>query len=115
MCAYTETDVRESANDCTLASGEGHGSRGETLHPIFAARPVSSSAERTGHAGSRVTCHSFLNLRLCFSRHFRPSSFLLNSENVILLVDILYSEATEAVKSRAAFSASSPQVNLNSR
>jgi hypothetical protein len=34
MCACTETDVRESANDCILASGEGHGSRGETLHPI---------------------------------------------------------------------------------
>jgi hypothetical protein len=29
MCACTETDVRESANDCILASGEGHGSRGE--------------------------------------------------------------------------------------
>jgi hypothetical protein len=38
-----ETDVRESVNDCILASGEGHGSRGETLHPICAARPVSSS------------------------------------------------------------------------
>jgi hypothetical protein len=47
MCACTETDVRESANDCTLASGEGQGSRGETLHSICAASPVSSSAERT--------------------------------------------------------------------
>jgi hypothetical protein len=32
MCACTETDVRESAYDCTLASGEGHSSRGETFH-----------------------------------------------------------------------------------
>jgi hypothetical protein len=47
MCACTETDVRESANDCILASREGHGSRGETLHPICAARPVSSSSERS--------------------------------------------------------------------
>jgi hypothetical protein len=47
MCACTETDVRESANDCTLASREGHGSRGETFHPICAARPVYSSAERS--------------------------------------------------------------------
>jgi hypothetical protein len=47
MCACTETDLRESANDCILASGEGHGSRGETLHPICAARPVSSSNERS--------------------------------------------------------------------
>jgi hypothetical protein len=47
MCACTETDVRESANDCILASGEGHGSCGETLHPICSARPVSSSSERS--------------------------------------------------------------------
>jgi hypothetical protein len=46
MCACTETDVRESANDCTLASGEGHGSRGEMFHPFCAASPVSSSVER---------------------------------------------------------------------
>jgi hypothetical protein len=47
MCACTETDVRESANDCTLASGEGHSSRGETFLPLYAARPVSSSGELT--------------------------------------------------------------------
>jgi hypothetical protein len=46
MCACAETDVRESANDCTLASGEGRSSRGETFHPLYAACPVSSSAER---------------------------------------------------------------------
>jgi hypothetical protein len=47
MCAFTETDVRESANDCTLASEEGHCNLGETLHPICDARPMSSFAERT--------------------------------------------------------------------
>jgi hypothetical protein len=47
MCACKKIDVRESANDCTLASGEGHGSRGETFHSLCAASPVSSSAERT--------------------------------------------------------------------
>lgn len=45
MCACKETDARESPNDCTLASGEGHGSRGETFHPLCAACPASSSAE----------------------------------------------------------------------
>jgi hypothetical protein len=34
MCVSTETDVRESANDCILASGEGLGSGGETSHPM---------------------------------------------------------------------------------
>jgi hypothetical protein len=41
MCACTETDVRESAKDCTLASGEGHDSRGETSLPICVASPCS--------------------------------------------------------------------------
>jgi hypothetical protein len=45
MCAYTETDVRESVNDCTVTSGEGHSSRGETFLPLYAARPVSSYGE----------------------------------------------------------------------
>jgi hypothetical protein len=39
MCASTETDVRESGNDCTLASGEGLGSGGETSHPMSLKRP----------------------------------------------------------------------------
>jgi hypothetical protein len=47
MCACTETDVRESANDCTLASGEGHRSHGGTFLSLYAASPVSSFAERT--------------------------------------------------------------------
>jgi hypothetical protein len=45
MCACTETDVRESTNDCILASGEGHDSRGETFQPIYVASPFSSSVE----------------------------------------------------------------------
>jgi hypothetical protein len=47
MCASTEIDVRESANDCTLASGEGLGSGGETSHPMSLYKSVSSSRERT--------------------------------------------------------------------
>jgi hypothetical protein len=47
MCACTETDVSELANDCTLTSGEGHSSRGETFHPLCTASPISSSVERT--------------------------------------------------------------------
>jgi hypothetical protein len=31
--------VRESASDCTLASGEGLGSGGETSHPMSLKRP----------------------------------------------------------------------------
>jgi hypothetical protein len=47
MYACTETNVRELVNDCTLASGEGHGSCGRMFHPIYAASPVSSVAERS--------------------------------------------------------------------
>jgi hypothetical protein len=61
------------------------------------------------HAGSRVTFQSFLNLRLCFSKLSRQGIYLLRSESVILLVDSLYAEAIEAVKSRAALSASSSE------
>jgi hypothetical protein len=39
MCASTETDVRESVSDCTLASGEGLSSGGETSHPMSLKRP----------------------------------------------------------------------------
>jgi hypothetical protein len=45
MCACTETDMRESANDCILASGEGHGSHREMFQPIYVASPVSLSVE----------------------------------------------------------------------
>jgi hypothetical protein len=49
------------------------------------------------HAGFQVTCHSFLNLSLCFSRFSRPSILLHESESVILLVDELYTEAIEVL------------------
>jgi hypothetical protein len=58
------------------------------------------------YAGSRVTCHIFLNLRLCFSKLSRPGTSLLKSESVILLLESLYAEAIGAVPSRAALSAS---------
>jgi hypothetical protein len=62
------------------------------------------------HAASRVICHSFLNFLLCFGRLPRPGRRLLRSESVILLVDSLNAEVIEAVKSRAALSASSPSL-----
>jgi hypothetical protein len=42
------------------------------------------------YAGTRVTCHSCLNLFLCFSRLSRPGISLLRSESVSSLVDNLY-------------------------
>jgi hypothetical protein len=42
-----ETDMRESANDCTLASGEGHGSCRETCHLIYDKTPISSLVVHT--------------------------------------------------------------------
>jgi hypothetical protein len=62
------------------------------------------------HAGSRVICHCFHNLRLCFSRLSGQGRTLLKSESVIWFVDNLYAEAIEAVKSRTALSASSPDL-----
>jgi hypothetical protein len=49
MCACKDTDVRVSPNDSTLAGGEGQGSRGETIHPIYHESPVSSVAEHPLH------------------------------------------------------------------
>jgi hypothetical protein len=56
--------------------------------------------------GSLVSCHSFLFLFLYFNSRSMPGISLCKSANVILLVDSLYAEAIEAVKSRAALSAS---------
>jgi hypothetical protein len=42
MCACKETDVRESVNDCTLTSGKGHISCGETCHPFYDKKLISS-------------------------------------------------------------------------
>jgi hypothetical protein len=66
------------------------------------------------HAVSWVNFHSFLNLRLCFSRLPSPGKCLLRSKSLIFLVDSLFAEAIGAGKSRAALSASFP-VNLDSR
>jgi hypothetical protein len=57
------------------------------------------------HVGSRITCHSFLNLLL-----LQTGRSLLRSKIVVLLVDSLYTEAIKAVKSRAALSAPSPEL-----
>jgi hypothetical protein len=44
------------------------------------------------HAGSRVTCHSFLNLLLCFNTLFRPDGSLFRSNGVIFLADRLHAK-----------------------
>jgi hypothetical protein len=52
------------------------------------------------HPGSLVSCHNFLILFLCFISPSSPGRSLFNSDTVILLVDNLHAEATEAVKAR---------------
>jgi hypothetical protein len=78
----------------------------------------------TGHSsdgfGDRINCYftrwiptylpQFSYLRLRFSRLSRPGRSLLRSERVIFLVDSLYAEAIETVKSQAALSASSHEL-----
>jgi hypothetical protein len=58
------------------------------------------------HAGSLVSCHNFRGLCLCFNSRSKSGRSLLMSQSVILLVESLYAEAIEAVKSRAALMAS---------
>jgi hypothetical protein len=48
------------------------------------------------HAVSRVTCRSFLNLRLCSITLYRPG-------RVIFLTKSIFTEATEAVNSRPLY------------
>jgi hypothetical protein len=62
------------------------------------------------HAESLVSCHNFLSLCLCFNNQSRPVWSLFMPESVILLVDKLYAEAIEAVKSRTDLSASTPEL-----
>jgi hypothetical protein len=81
--------------------------RSSTLLRVILLMVLATLLTSVLHAGSRVSCHSFLNLRLCLSKLSRPGTSLLRSESVIFLVDSLYGEAIEAVKSRAALSASS--------
>jgi hypothetical protein len=62
------------------------------------------------HAGSLVSCHIFRSPCLYFNNRSRPGRSLFISKSVILLVDNLYAEAIEAVKSHAALSASNPEL-----
>jgi hypothetical protein len=57
------------------------------------------------YAGYLVSCHNFLSHFLCFNKRSKPGRALFISESVTLLVDSLYAEAIDAVKSRAALSA----------
>jgi hypothetical protein len=54
------------------------------------------------HPGPLVSWNNFLIFFLYFNSRSRPGRSLFNSDKVILLVDSLYAEATEAVKVRAA-------------
>jgi hypothetical protein len=62
------------------------------------------------HAGAFVSRQNFLSLRLCFNSRSRPGISLFMSESVTLLVASLYAKSIEAVKSRAALSASTPEL-----
>jgi hypothetical protein len=62
------------------------------------------------HAGFLVSCHNFWILRLCFNSRSTPGMSLFMSESVTLLVASVYAEAIEAVKLRAALSASTPEL-----
>jgi hypothetical protein len=62
------------------------------------------------HPGSLVSCHNFLILFLYFNSRSKPGRSLFNSDKAILLVDSLYAEAVEAIKARAALSASTPKL-----
>jgi hypothetical protein len=64
------------------------------------------------YSASRVTWHGFINLCLCYIRRSRPGTSLFKSESAILLVYSLYAKPIEAVKSRAALSAASPELIL---
>jgi hypothetical protein len=69
MCACTGTDMRESVTDCILASGEGYSSRGETFHPLYAACPASSSAERTVYNHSILIIQLYCDITILNSVH----------------------------------------------
>jgi hypothetical protein len=64
------------------------------------------------HAGSLVSCHIFRSLCLYFNNRSRPGRSLFICKSVILLVDNLYAETIEAVKSRVILSASTPELIL---
>jgi hypothetical protein len=58
------------------------------------------------HVGSLVSCHNFLSLFFGFNSRSKPGRSVLTSESVTILVDSLYAETMEAVKSWAILSAS---------
>jgi hypothetical protein len=62
MCAWKETDVRESPNDSTLAGGQGQGGHGETCHLQYRESPVSSVTEHP--------LYLYLQMFLSFSQYF---------------------------------------------
>jgi hypothetical protein len=57
-----------------------------------------------------AACHNFLSFCLCFNKKSKPGRSLFRSESVTLLVDNPYAGAIEAAKSRAALSASFPDL-----
>jgi hypothetical protein len=57
------------------------------------------------HVRFLVSCHNFLSLFFSFNSRSKRGRSVLTSESVTFLVDNLYAEAMEAVKSRAALSA----------
>jgi hypothetical protein len=61
---------------------------------------------------SLISCHNFLILFLYFNIRSRPDRSLFISDKLILLDASLHAEAIDAVKLRAALSASSPELML---
>jgi hypothetical protein len=71
---------------------------------------------------SRVSCHSSLNLRLCFSTPSTEGILLFRYETAIWVVDSLYAKIIKVIMSRNHTSASSPkliwilgEINLETR
>jgi hypothetical protein len=54
------------------------------------------------HAGSLVSCHNFLSFLICLNKWSRSGVSYFRCKSVVFLIDSLYTEATEAEKSRAA-------------
>jgi hypothetical protein len=75
-------------------------------------RPICFVTQLTAvlHAGSLVSCHIFRRLCLYFNYRSRLGRSFFIPKSVILLVDNLYAEVMETVKSRVALSASTPKL-----
>jgi hypothetical protein len=63
-------------------------------------RPIDFVTELTAalHAGTLVSCHNFLSLRLCFNSRSIPGILLFMSESITLLFASLYAAAMESRK-----------------